>query len=271
MNTPVRTKSAPSPAELREVFGANLRKLAEGHSSIAGLCRELEINRTQFNRYLSGDSFPRPDILHKIASFFGKDARILLEPVEAIEEPVKDLLHHPVLQDFFGEKLTSVPEPLFPTGFYRFSRPSFFEPNKYILALVLVWRQDGYTFVRGLEAKAAFQNQGLPWDVRSREYRGTVMMQEEGITLLSSRRYSTTCSFGFLNKASSFQNNYWVGFATRTVPEGIDGNRAVRMVFEYLENDTGQVLSAARSVGFCDEESLPAFHRRLLRTDEPFK
>ena len=271
MSAQRRNMASPKPSELREVFGANLRKLASDHNSIAGLCRELEINRTQFNRYLSGDSFPRPDILHKIAAFFGKDARILLEPVEYIEEPSRDLLHHPVLQDFFGEKITQVPETLFPSGFYRFSRPSFVEPMKFILALVRVWRQDGYTFVRGLEAKAAFADQGLPWDAKSREYRGTVMMQEEGITLLTSRRNATTCSFGFLNKAPSFQNNYWVGFATRTVPEGIDGSRAVRMVFEHLGHDTGLVLNAARSVGFCTEDDLPHFHKRLLRTTEPFK
>lgn len=261
----------PTPSELRQVFGANLRKLSKQHSSISALCRELEINRTQFNRYLSGESFPRPDILHKIATFFGKDARILLEPVDEIENSTRDLMHHPFLKDFFGERITQVTEEMFPSGFYRFSRPSFVEPNKYILGLVRVWREDNYTFVRGLEAKAAFKDQGLPWDARSREFCGTVLMQEEGLTILSSRRNAMTCSFAFVNKAPSFQNNYWIGFATRTVPEGVDGSRAVRMVFEQLENETGQILNAARSTGFCDVDGLPAFHRRLLRTEEPFK
>ena len=271
MTVSMDISKSPSPADLRQVFGANLRKLAQAHDSIAGLCRELQINRTQFNRYLSGESFPRPDILHRIATFFGCDARILLEPVDEIDHTSQDLLHHPVLNEFFGQQITNVPEPLFPNGFYRFSRPSFVEPNQYLQALVMVWRTDGFCFVRGLEAKAAFQQQGLPWDVKSREYRGTVMMQEEGITMLSSRRNATTCSFGFLNKVPSFQNNFWVGFATRTVPEGIDGSRAVRMVFEHLDHDTGLVLNAARSVGFCTEDDLPHFHKRLLRTTEPFK
>lgn len=260
-----------SPSELRGIFGANLRKLSQDHNSISSLCRELDINRTQFNRYLSGESFPRPDILHKIAGFFGKDARILLEPIDEIEEPVKDLLHHPLLKDFFGEKITEVPESLFPSGFYRFSRPSFIDPKKYILALVRVWRQENFTFVRGLESKAAFEDQGLPRDKKSREIMSTVLVQEEGITILSSRRHSATCSFAFLNKATSFQHNFWIGFATRTVPEGVDGSRAVRMVFEHLDRDTSAILSAARTVGFCDEDGLPNFHRRLLRTEEPFK
>jgi hypothetical protein len=218
-----------------------------------------------------GESFPRPDILHRIASFFGKDARTLLEPIETIEQPTRDLLHHPELRDFFGENITKVPEALFPSGFYRFCRPSFVEPENFVTALILVKRKDGYAFFRGLEAKAAFEQQGLPSDTKSREYRGLILMQDEGITLFSSRRNATTCTFGFVNRVPSFQNNFWVGFATRTVPEGINGNRAVRMTFEYLDPGFGAARAAARTVGYCGADDLPPFHKRLLRTDEPFK
>ena len=264
--------SPPSnPAELRQIFGENLRKLAKEYDSVAGLCRKLEINRTQFNRYLSGESFPRPDILHRIATFFGKDARILLESVDQIEAPARSLLHHPVLKDFFGDHITKVPQILFPNGLYQFTRPSFVEPNKFVQSLALVWREGDYTFIRALESKAAFKEQGLPFDTRSREVRGAVMAQDEGITLLISRRGATTCSFGFLNKVPSFQNNIWVGFTIRTIPEGIDGGRVVRMVFEHLDHNTHAILRAARSVGFTSEEGLTPFHRKLLRITEPFK
>ena len=265
-------KHEPGPAEIRQIFGANLRKLAQNYASIAGLCRELEINRTQFNRYLSGESFPRPDILHRIAKFFDCDARILLEPVDQIERPSLGLFRHPALKGFFSTNITQVSEQVFPSGFYRFSRPSFVDPHKFTRALVLVWREDDFTFVRGLEAKDAFIQQGLPWDAKSREYRGTVLKQDEGVVLLSSRKSAAATSYGFLNKvSSSFQNNLWVGYATRTVAESIEGNRAVRMVFEHLGRDTSQILTAARQAGFCTENDLPAFHRRLLRTTEPFK
>ena len=64
------TNTILSPIELRAVFGQNLRILCQKHSSISSICRDLGINRTQFNRYLSGESFPRPDVLHKICIFF---------------------------------------------------------------------------------------------------------------------------------------------------------------------------------------------------------
>ena len=34
----------------------NLRLLCAQHGSIARVCREIEINRQQFNRYLSGEN-----------------------------------------------------------------------------------------------------------------------------------------------------------------------------------------------------------------------
>ena len=55
---------SPSPAELRNMLGDNLRQLSQQAASISALCRELGINRTQYNRYLAGESFPRPDVLH---------------------------------------------------------------------------------------------------------------------------------------------------------------------------------------------------------------
>ena len=61
------------------MFGANLRQLAADYPSISDLARQLGINRTQFNRYLSGESFPRPDVLARICRFFEIDARVLLE------------------------------------------------------------------------------------------------------------------------------------------------------------------------------------------------
>ncbi len=85
-------------AELRNVFGSNLRKLARNYPSVSALCRQLGINRTQFNRYLSGESYPRPDVLDQICRFFDVDARILLRPLERIENdntsPIFDVFTH---------------------------------------------------------------------------------------------------------------------------------------------------------------------------------
>jgi transcriptional regulator with XRE-family HTH domain len=263
-------KSGRLPAELRSMFGENLRILSKRYPSVSELSRQLGINRTQFNRYLSGESFPRPDVLDRICTFFDVDARILLEPVAKLTART-DALTGDYLADFVGAGVGSVTEEDFPSGFYRFCRRSFLNEEQYVVGLVHVFRSDGNTFIRGFEAKEAMRQQGLPTDASAREFRGFVMRQENGIAALISRRKAMTCSFNYLSRVASFENNFWVGYVTRTVRESVSGSRAVRMVYEHLGQQRKEVFHAARSAGFVDEADLMPFHKRLLQTDDLFR
>lgn len=251
------------------MFGANLRALADRYPSVSQLCRELGINRTQFNRYLSGESFPRPDVLHRICNFFGVDARILLEPISNLSTDA-GVLNHPLISDYVGTGMTDIPQDVFPDGFYRFSRLSFTESDLVITGLVYVFRQDKHTFIRGYEAKEGMRQQGLPTDPGTREFRGVVLPQEDGVGALVSHKKTMATSFNYLSRVASFQNHYWTGYATRTVRETLTGCRAARLVYEHLGKDTGAVLHAARTVGFCTPDELPPYHRKLLQLDLPF-
>ncbi|WP_372886406.1 helix-turn-helix domain-containing protein [Shimia sp.] len=262
-------ESDPSPADLRKMFGANLRRLADRYPSVSQLCRELGINRTQFNRYLSGESFPRPDVLHRICTFFDVDARILLEPIDHLDTE-RGVLNHPLISDYLGAGMTEIPQDVLPDGFYRFSRPSFIETGLIIIGLVYVFRRDKHTFIRGYEAKEAMRQQGLPTDPETREFRGVVLPQEDGIAAIVSHKRTMATSFNYLSRVASFQNHYWIGYATRTVRETVNGCRAARLVYEHLGTKTGPVLAAARSVGFCNAEDLIPYHRKLLQLDRPF-
>src|SRR5579863_4417059 len=57
-------------------FCENLRFACGYYRSVAEVCRQLEINRAQFNRYLNGTTTPSSFILQKICDFFG------VEPTE---------------------------------------------------------------------------------------------------------------------------------------------------------------------------------------------
>jgi transcriptional regulator with XRE-family HTH domain len=265
------SSSGESPAGLRGMFGRNLRVLADPYPSIAALCRELGINRTQFNRYLAGESFPRPDILHRICEFFEVDARILLEPVEALRPSVGDLLNHPELEGFFGSEPLNVPESLFPSGFYRFVRRSFIDETQLVLGLIYVKRRDGYTFLRSYEPRRAMRRQGLSVAPPDREFRGLILRQQEGVMALASHRDTLSCSFNFLSRQSSFQSNIWEGYAARTIRESVSGARAARMVYEHLGRASASVLQTARQAGLVPPEAVPEYHLRLLRTDQEFR
>jgi len=263
--------NGPDPSELRSIFGDNLRALSADYPSVAGLCRDLGINRTQFNRYLSGESFPRPDVLHRICTFFGVDARILLERVNRINTATFDLLSHPALEGFFGAAPVAVSRDIFPDGFYRFVRRSFIADDQFATGLVFVSRQDDYTFLRGYEPKEALRNQGLSVDPRNREFRGLVMRQEEGVMAIVAHRNAMSCSFNFLTQETSFQQNLWEGYVTRTAREKVTGIRATRMVYEHLGNDTRAIFSTARHAGLVDLSDVAPFHAKLLRLDQPFR
>lgn len=262
-------RNTRAPTELRNMFGENLRVLSRGHPSISELARQLGINRTQFNRYLGGESFPRPDILDRICSFFGVDARILLEPVDTLRTG-NDILDGRFLEDFLGNSSRDIPEDIFPSGFYRFSRRSFVSQGHFVIGLVYVFREDGATYIRGYEAREAMRQQGLPVSSPSREFRGFFTRQEDGVSALIARRNAHSATFNYLGRVASFENNFWLGYVIRPVPEFVTGMRAVRMVYEHLGSATGDILSTARRAGLVEEADLMAFHRRLLRLDEPF-
>ncbi|MEQ9258909.1 MAG: helix-turn-helix transcriptional regulator [Roseovarius sp.] len=270
---PAQNRVSPpeDPAALRRIFGDNLRVLCESYKSVSELCRELGINRTQFNRYMSGESFPRPDVLHRICRFFDVDARILLEPVAEIEPTPRDLLSHPALAGFFGKAATHVSERLFPSGFYRFARQSFLDESRFVIGLVQIRRQDGYTLLRGFESRKECRAQGLSTRASDREYRGLVMRQEEGIMAVVTHRDSLACSFNFLTPETAFQSNLWEGYASRTVREKVTGRRANRMVYEHIGTRCADVLKAARGIGVVALEEVPRFYVHLLRPGEPFR
>lgn len=259
-----------SPVDLRSMFGANLRQLAMQYSSISELSRQLGINRTQFNRYLSGESFPRPDVLDRICTFFEVDARILLEPVDGLETK-GGILNGPILVDFLGQSVSTLSEQAFPSGIYRFSRQSFTMGSQFIIGLTYVFRSDGVTYIKGYEAKEAMRHQGLATDPNTREFRGYATRQDDGVAVIISRRGALTCSFNYLARVASLENNFWVGYVSRTVREGSSGTRATRMVYEHLGHNFGDILAAARGVGFVTEAELMPFHRQLLQTGDTFR
>ena len=69
-------------------FPDNLRATCNRHSSIASVCRGLEINRQQFNKYRSGQVFPSTNNFGRICHYFNlTSAQFLLDPQEFDQLP----------------------------------------------------------------------------------------------------------------------------------------------------------------------------------------
>lgn len=67
-------------------FCQNLRLLCSYESSIAAVCRDLKVNRQQFNKYLVGSVFPSARNFRAVCDYFGvTDSEIMLEHARLAE------------------------------------------------------------------------------------------------------------------------------------------------------------------------------------------
>jgi len=67
----------------------NLRLLCNYKKSISEVCRELEINRQQFNKYLSGKTSPSGNNLRKICDYFGVEEHEVVLPADEFEAIIR--------------------------------------------------------------------------------------------------------------------------------------------------------------------------------------
>lgn len=70
-------------------FPENLRLLCAYRPSISQIGRDLDINRSQFNRYLAGTSLPRPALMRRICDYFGVEPYEIAMPHAEFEQIVK--------------------------------------------------------------------------------------------------------------------------------------------------------------------------------------
>lgn len=71
------------PTDPRQAaFSANLRRLCDQQGSVSQICRKIQINRQQFNKYLAGRHMPSTANIKAIADHFGLNAEVLFAPEE---------------------------------------------------------------------------------------------------------------------------------------------------------------------------------------------
>ena len=81
---------------LNENFYKNLRIVCDQQISVAHVCRKMEINRQQFNKYLSGQIYPSKHNLNKICKYFQFSAEELnLESGQFAQITPKNLQSEP--------------------------------------------------------------------------------------------------------------------------------------------------------------------------------
>lgn len=138
----------------------NLRLLCSYKKSISGVCRELGINRQQFNKYLSGATSPSGHNLRKICDYFGVEDHEIRMPQEEFTKILQarpprndgiEARHRPemaLLEEFFqrgSEELAKY------EGSYFIYYYSTSYPGKILKAYGVVYEEEGRHFFKWIE------------------------------------------------------------------------------------------------------------------------
>ena len=135
-------------------FSRNLRSLCADRGSIAQVCRDIGLNRQQFNRYLSGAGMPAAHNLRRIARYFRCTEAELMAPHEEFERRRKTdrVARHAGPLDLFAEAFqTGSSEMRRYLGWYHSHITSPSWEGCILRGLSCLYERDGYVLVRSLE------------------------------------------------------------------------------------------------------------------------
>ncbi len=252
-------RSRPNPADLRMILGDNLRRLCRDSASISELCRTIGVNRTQFNRYLSGNAFPRPDVLFRICHHFGVDANILLRRLDApVAQPASD----PVTAMFASKR--PFDHYLLPDGMYRYWRRSFRQPDLAYLGMALIRTRGAAKIWKGYDIHDSPIRAGTGRHARSSSYEGTLIQQFDGFTLISRTAYSDLMNVSYFEYGLGQLLDYYSGISFITRRRLPETDRLSAIVMQCLPNDRAAWLGCARQCGTQPMRTVPAPIRAAL-------
>ncbi|MBL8581991.1 MAG: helix-turn-helix transcriptional regulator [Rhizobiaceae bacterium] len=182
----VAQTAAQLPDDTRRVFAENLRAACARHRSISEVCRDLGINRQQFNKYLSGASFPSAYNLRRICDYFGiDDAAMLRAQVDdagAADPSAADLLFGPILRRMRNAGSDASRKLERYVGYYHsyYCSPAF--PGRILKSVSRIYRSEGLFFDRTMERSV--NRDGAHVSIMLNRYTGTVIHTDDRIYVL---------------------------------------------------------------------------------------
>lgn len=266
-----------SVASVLPVFGKNLRLLTSARGTQAKVSSDLDIGRVQFQRYLRGESFPKPHALKKICDYFMVDARILTEPLTEDLQREMMLARNPSAQfvdrgawmsalgfsassqNYFGNR-----GPLDP-GLYASWQWCGARKNTIVRRLFKVQRHEGVTVTRGYSPREFFPA-GTP--LKDREYRGICLtLRSQGYFLWSFfPKPSDMMATAFVTPASLSEDmsDVLVGYTAISRDELPGLPRLSRVIIEPISASPNSLLKQAHMPSFFKLEDVHPSYADLL-------
>lgn len=256
----------------KEAFRENLRLLCSYYDSVSEVCRRLDINRQQFNKYLAGRAMPSRHNLRRICDIFGVREAELFLPSRRFSEIVDlrpprrhteqsqpaHLQHIELLRHLSGSQLDSY------LGYYYRYFFSYGFPGQVVKSLLGVYCKDGVYYTKnvgvlsdrrnGRRNVVHFKYLGLPFLINDRIF---LFEYESIIRDMLSETILYTAYRNRIDILSGVQCTL-AGRRTREPAAG-------KVILEFL----GQQINVARAVRSCglfrhDSDDVPASIKRQL-------
>lgn len=244
-------------------FAANLRFACNTRPSITAICREIGINRQQFNRYLAGQSRPSPYNTGKIARYFGLKPQDFLASEKRFQEtfnaPVDSDGPFSLLRNGFPGNL---PELRQYVGYYQLFHRTLSWPGKIVCSCARIEEKNGQITVKSIERihdRESEIRQFSKYNGLAAFWRQRLFIIERGVgehsficqtTLMPFAEHQRTYLHGVTTGVSWRQQN--VPYSTRIIWRAVGSNPDKRRLLE--------------GCGLADEKStrLPLPVRRYL-------
>lgn len=247
-------------SEIRSLFGQNLRQLIGEDGSVSRLARDIGINRTQLNRYLYGESFPRPDILLRICQHFNVDARIMTEPLGSI--PL-DRSHMSGLGNVSPcIRMEPVSQDVLPDGFYIEWKRSWVYEGLFTQLLILVTSDDGIrrTRTRVPIMTGAVRSIDAPrFTLPLIDYDGIAAAQPDGFAIIDQGRGTLGLAMAAFRRGFGMNETIYPGYKLGSKvfsPFQVDFKGVI--VLQYIARDRQAILKVARQSLWLAHSQLPA-------------
>lgn len=252
-------------------LGRNIRYLCRGYKSISEVCRRLEINRQQFNRYLAGQQKPSLYTLSRISAFFGVGADDIQLPHEAflfkIDQGGAAALPKPFMDRMSRTLLKPMPQLDDFQGYYFRYYYSFGYRGMVIKTLLRIRKEGGLYLSRHIERIPKYDAPiSLPVTFK---YDGVVLYMSGRLFLLEceSQLDSTVCEAilaPVVRPGTRLMSGIQCSITTGTGNEPT----ATRVVLEFLGRRVN-LRSAMKSCGFYDpnEGTVDPAILKLIKND----
>ena len=256
-------------------FAVNLKFLCGFYSSISEVCRRLEINRQQFNRYLSGKSFPSYKNYKKICDFFGVESEeIIIDPIE-----FKKMAGLPSASEKKGavpEQLANIVMPLMKNssqslsryeGYYYRYFYSFSFPGYIFRSFLKLYQLGDYYYIKHIELSSKNDALSIPRLVI--KYHGIVFFLAERIFIVESEpALNSTISEAILTPNYRPNSPYMSGLVICASSGSSHQPSAGRTVFEFL----GKNINIRAAMKQCDlfhhtDERIPENIKNLIKNE----